>query len=434
MKTFYQIAGNALLVTLGNFFLWFALIFWVYLETQSVLASSLIGGSYMVVATLSGFWFGGIVDHNKKKHAMLLSSAGTLLFFLAGLCIYLSAPEGVFSNAGNPWFFAFVGSILLGVISSNMRSIVLPITVTILVPEGKRDRANGISGMIMGLSSSGAGIASGFALAHLGMLPIVIISTAVTVVALIHLLFIPIPEPEIIHTAEKPKKLDIAGTIAIIGAVPGLFALIFFTTFNNFLGGVFMALMDPYGLSLVSVEVWGTLWGVLSLGFIIGGIYISRRGLGARPLRTLFLVNIITWTTTMIFPLQPSIVLLSVGLLIWTLLMPFVEATEHTIVQKVVPLERQGRVFGFAQSVETAASPITAFLVGPLAQFVFIPFMTTGAGVALIGDWFGTGAGRGMALVFILAAFIGLVVTVLAMHSRSYKLLEKSYEEPSPAN
>ena len=67
-------------------------------------------------------------------------------------------------------------------------------------------------------------------------------------------------------------------------ACPGWLALIAFSTINNFLGGVFMALMDPYGLSLVSVETWGLLWGVLSTGFIVGGLVISRRGLGSRPL------------------------------------------------------------------------------------------------------------------------------------------------------
>ena len=70
-------------------------------------------------------------------------------------------------------------------------------------------------------------------------------------------------------------------------AVPGLFALIFFTTFNNFVGGVFMALMDAYGLSLVSVQTWGTLWGFISLSFILGGLYIAKKGLGPDPLRIL---------------------------------------------------------------------------------------------------------------------------------------------------
>ena len=105
--------------------------------------------------------------------------------------------------------------------------------------------------------------------------------------------------------------------------MPGLFALIFFTTFNNFLGGVFFALMDAYGLSLVSVEVWGTLWGVLSLSFILGGLYISKKGLGANPLRILFRNNIITWTVCIFFTIQPSITLLAVGTFIWMFFVPF---------------------------------------------------------------------------------------------------------------
>lgn len=196
-----------------------------------------------------------------------------------------------------------------------------------------------------------------------------------------------------------------------------------------------MALMDAYGLTLVSVQVWGLLWGVLSTGFIFSGLYIAKKGLGPQPLKTLFRVNIITWTTCIFFVIQPSIVLLSVGIMIWVFCMPFIEATEHTIVQKVVPMDRQGRVFGFAQSVEMSASPITAFMIGPIAQFIFIPFMTAGAGVELIGDWFGVGMGRGIALVFMIAGAIGLCVTLLARQSRAYNILHSLYvkTETAPA-
>ncbi|MER6000101.1 hypothetical protein ABT120_16140 [Nonomuraea angiospora] len=49
--------------------------------------------------------------------------------------------------------------------------------------------------------------------------------------------------------------MDLRGTIRLVREVPGLMALIAFSAFNNFLGGVFMALIDAYGLSLVSVQV-----------------------------------------------------------------------------------------------------------------------------------------------------------------------------------
>ena len=59
--------------------------------------------------------------------------------------------------------------------------------------------------------------------------------------------------------------------------------------------------------------------------------------------------------------------------------------------------------------------------------------MTTGRGATLIGPWFGTGPDRGMALVFIAAGIIGLVVTAVCMRSRAYGVLSARYAEPASA-
>ncbi len=92
--------------------------------------------------------------------------------------------------------------------------------------------------------------------------------------------------------------------------------------------------------------------------------------------------------------------LVAVGMIVWLALIPVIEAGEQTILQRSIPFERQGRVFGFAQLVENAASPLTAFLMAPIAEAVFMPLMTDGRGADLIGDWFGTGPDRGIALMF----------------------------------
>lgn len=108
-------------------------------------------------------------------------------------------------------------------------------------------------------------------------------------------------------------------------------------------------------------------------------------------------------------------------------LIPYVEAAEQTVLQKVVPYERQGRVFGFAQSVELAASPLTAFLIAPLTQFVFVPLMTTGWGADAIGDWYGRGPERGIAIVFSIAGLLGVLATAAAFASRSYRRISAAY-------
>jgi MFS transporter, DHA3 family, multidrug efflux protein len=432
MKTFYKLLAVTLLASTTNNFVWFALTFWAYLSTRNVVATSIVGGTFLVVNALTSFWLGSVVDHNRKKKAMLGSSLFSLAMFGLGLMIYTLSPEGAFSAVSSVYFWILGAVLLCGTVAGGIYNIAVPTLIRLIVPEESRDKANGMFGMINGISFGITSVASGLMLGYAGMYWVLVTAVVCTLLVVLAWAFISIEEKKIIHVEgqEVPsKKVDLKGTIKAINAVPGLFALIIFTTFNNFLGGVFMALMDAYGLTLVSVQTWGTIWGVLSLGFIFGGMYISKFGLGSKPLRNLFLINIIMWVDCILFTMQPSIWLLLLGMVVWMPLVPFVQATEQTIFQKVVPPERLGRVFGFAQSIEQAASPLTAFMIGPIAQYVFIPFMTTGEGVKLIGSWFGTGQGRGIALVFIIAGIIGLIMTLIAKNSKYAKLLADRYAE-----
>lgn len=430
MRNFYQLLGNTTVASITTNFVWFALVYWVYLETQSVFATSIVSGFYILMTAVSGFWFGSIVDHHTKKAAMLISSLATLFFFIVSFGFYLITPEIYFKSIEHYQLWLIIILILLGAIAGNIRNIALPTAVTLLVDEKDRDKANGLSGSMMGISFAVTSVASGLILGFGGMFWALLTGVVFTLLPILHLLWLKMPEKKVVHLhpdGTVPDKIDVRGTMKVIAAIPGLGALIVFNMFNNFLGGVFMSLMDPYGLSMVSVQVWGTIFGVLSFGFIAGGLIIAKTGLGKNPLKTLFLCNILMWTAAALFTVQPWIWLLIAGMAVWMTLIPFVEASEQTVLQKVVPPERQGRVFGFAQSVEQAASPITAFLIGPLAQFIFIPFMTNGKGVELIGSWFGTGTGRGIALVFIVASLIGLVVTVIAMKTKYYRELSQAY-------
>lgn len=430
MTPFHQILGNNLVANITNFTVWFAITFWIFIETQSVFATGMVAGIYLVFTAGLGFWLGSIVDHNGKKISMLGSSLVSLVFYVSAFAMILAAPEGAFTNPYGAYLWVFVLLVMLGVIAGNIRSIALPTLVTILIPAEERDKANGLVGMVTGIGFLITSAISGFLVAWGGMHLTLTVALAATVLVFFHLLSVRIDEGRPVPLdgePQEPKRVDIAGTIVVIAAVPGLFALIFFSTFNNFLGGIFMALLDAYGLSLVSVEVWGLTFAVLSTGFIFSGIFISRYGLGKNPLRTLLTVNLITWSVCCVFTIQPSFWLLAGGCFIWMLLGPAMEAAEHTTLQKVVPLERQGRVFGFAQSIEQAASPLTAFLIGPYTQFIVIPFMTDGAGARTIGGWFGTGPDRGMALVFTVAGLAGVILTLLAFGSSAYRRLSAYY-------
>lgn len=427
MKTLYRLLANTIAANITNMMVWFALIFFVYLETRSVVATSITNGIYFTVTALSGIWFGSLLDRHKKKSVMLVSGFVSLVIYIIGFVLYLIAPPEAFQETTSVTLWGWVVLLTMGVIVGDIRNIALPTLVTILVPEDRRDRANGLVGTSIGLAFAIVSGISGFLVGFAGMNWVLILAIVLMVATIAHLATLFIPEQDIVPTATRPPAFDIRGTWVTLLAVPGLVALIGFTTLNNLLGGVFAGLMDAYGLSLVSVQVWGVIWVIVSLGFIIGGLVIARRGLGKNPLRTLFIANAAIWTISCLFTIQRSIVLLAVGAFLYLGLIPFIEAAEQTIIQKVVPQERQGRVFGFAQSVELAATPLTTFFVGLIAELVFIPFMTTGAGVNLIGGWFGTGADRGIALIFTVTGLIGLVVTLIAARTKYYRLLSDEY-------
>ncbi|MCW4463024.1 MFS transporter [Sphingomonas sp. BT-65] len=434
MSNFHHLLINNLIASITNFTVWFAVTFWVFLETKSVFATGMIAGMYLVLTAALAIWFGSLVDHHRKKRVMMASSAASLLLYALSLAGYWLAPEGSMARIAAVPLWLFLFAVMLGVIAGNLRNIALPTLVTLLVPEDRRDKANGLVGMVTGIGFLTTSAISGFLVAWGGMVATLGFAIVLSALAMLHLAFVHVDEPRAEGAHDEPKRVDLAGTIRVVGAVPGLFALIFFATFNNLLGGVFMALMDAYGLSLMRVEAWGLLWAFVSCAFILSGFVISRTGLGKNPLRTLLLVNLVVWAVAAVFTIQSSIPLLVAGCFIWLFLGPYAEAAEQTTLQKVVPFERQGRVFGFAQSVEQAASPLTAFLIAPLAQFVFIPFMTDGAGADAIGDWYGRGPERGMALVFTIAGLIGVLVTIVAFGSRAYRQLSAAYaREPVAA-
>ena len=94
MRTFHRLVANTLVASVTNNFLWFALTFWVYLETRSVIATSVIGGAYMLLLAASALAFGTFVDRHRRKTSMLVSSVGSL--------------GGWLHDLGHPAFWVFI--------------------------------------------------------------------------------------------------------------------------------------------------------------------------------------------------------------------------------------------------------------------------------------------------------------------------------------
>lgn len=433
-RAFLGVLVNTAAANVTTSYLWFALTFWVYLETRSVLATGIIGGAYMLLLAVFAMLFGTIVDRHRKHRVMVVSGVVTLAAFLIAGALWLLFPERVLLDLGGPWFWVFSGVVLGGAVIENMRNIALSTTVTLLVPEERRANANGLVGTVQGLSFVVTSVFSGLSVGQLGMGWTLAIAIVLTLAALLHLLTIRIPEKRPEPTGERAPAVDVRGAVRAVRASPGLFALLIFSTFNNLIGGVYLALMDPYGLQLFSVEAWGLVLGITATGFIIGGGLVAKFGLGRNPIRTMLLIVIGMGVLGATFTLRDWGWLYIAGIWVYMALIPAVEAAEQTVIQKVVPFETQGRVFGFAAAFESASAPVTAFLIAPIAEFAIIPYMDGADGRATWGWLLGDGIGRGIALVFLFGGLVMVVAGAAAFLTRSYRVLSRQYQTASPAS
>lgn len=435
MRTFLQILVNTAVANVTTSYLWWALTFWAYLETRSVLATGLIGGAYMLFISFSSIFFGTVVDHHRKLAVMRLSSGLTLLAFGLAGAVFLLLPEETLLDLGAPWFWTFAVIILAGAVVEHMRNIALSTTVTILVPDERRANANGLVGTVQGVAFIVTSVLSGLSVGLLGMGWTLVIALSLTAATLVHLLTIRFPEDRVAAAPAGGARaaIDLRGSIAVIRAAQGLFALIIFATFNNLIGGVYMALMDPYGLEMFSVEAWGLVFAVASTGFIVGGAAVARFGLGANPMRTMLLLVAAMGLLGAVFTIREWAVLYVVGIFLYLSLVPACEAAEQTVIQRVVPLERQGRVFGFAMALETAAAPVTAFLIAPIAEVWIIPWSRSDAGAEALNPLLGEGDSRGIALVFLVAGLVMTLAALLAFRTPAYRSISRTYLTAAPS-
>ena len=364
---------------------------------------------------------------------MRFAAGFTLVMFVLSGVMFLLTPAASLLDLAHPWFWIFTLVILIGAVVENLRNIALSTTVTILIEPERHANANGLVGMVQGLMFIVTSLLSGLSIGLLGMGWTIVVALVLTALAFAHLLTLRMPEEARAVATDAHGGFDLRGSLAGVLAISGLFALILFSTFNNFIGGVYMALMDPYGLEMFPVEMWGAVFAVGSTGFIIGGALIGKFGLGANPLRTLLVAVAAMGVLGALFTLREWAWLYVLGIWLYLVLVPFVEAAEQTVIQRVVPLERQGRVFGFAMAFESAAAPVTAFLIAPIAQFWIIPYARSADGAARLAPLLGEGTSRGIALVFLVAGIIMIAAALLAFLTPVYRRVSDSYAQVAAA-
>lgn len=80
--------------------------------------------------------------------------------------------------------------------------------------------------------------------------------------------------------------------------------------------------------------MWGIVFGVAGTGFVVGGLFVAKFGLGKNPIRTLLYTAIIMGLLGAFFTIREWWLLYAAGIWLYMVLIPIMEAAEQTVIQR----------------------------------------------------------------------------------------------------
>ncbi|HEX2270112.1 MAG TPA: MFS transporter, partial [Pyrinomonadaceae bacterium] len=354
LRTFLFIASGQFVSLLGTGLTNFAISVWVLLRTGSVTQFGLL----LLIVTLPGFFVtpiaGASADRWDRRWLMILSDTGAALGTLAMAIMFL---------VGEPSVWLIAVALAISSICGAFRFPAYLASVPLLVPKEQLGRANGVIQLGEGLGKLLAPMLAGILLVPIGIQGIILIDFATFLVAVVMLLLVRIPTP--LATAEASSEPKRAGLFkeAIMGWVfiktcRGLLALLFFYTFISFLMSMAEVLVPPMLLASTSPAIAGTVVTIFGCGLLAGSILLSTWKGPKLRIHGVYLFALVLAAALIIAGSQPSVLIMTVGLFLWTFSIPLVNGYMRVIYQTKTPLEMQGRVFATGSMFVQAVSPI----------------------------------------------------------------------------
>ncbi len=196
----------------------------------------------------------------------------------------------------------------------------------------------------------------------------------------------------------------------------------------NFVLSFSNVLLIPLIVSFTSEAVAGSVFSAAGVGALVSSVVMSTWG-GPKRERIAWIMGgiAIGGLSVIVAGLRPPLLMITIGAVTLMLVSPVVNATSQVIWQLKVAPEMQGRVFALRRMVAQAATPLALVLSGPLADRVFEPLLAArGALAGSVGRLIGTGPGRGIAFMFILAG-VGMILLATAgwLHPRVRRIEEE---------
>jgi len=354
---------------LGSTIIQFVIIWWITVETQNLTIVSVAAFFSFLPQFIFGPLAGVFADRWNRKLLIGLSDFFQALTTFSLVLLF-------FFNIQQIWIIIMINSIR-GLFQSFHWPVVNAI-IPLMIPKKQLSRMNGINYIFTGLVNTMGPVIAGSLLLILPIDQILWVDIITFLFAITPLLLIKIPPlPKKTVTKHKKSYLrEFKIGLKAIKNVPGLLTLLFIATILNFLGTPFSTLM----IYFVEVTHFGTVENTafvlasIQAGMFVGAIIVVVKKEWNKKALIIFTGIFFGEVGHLILALAPShnFTMISIGGFIFAFIVPFVNTMFLTILQTVIPPDKQGRVMSNVITIVTLVSPLGMIISGPIAQAIGI--------------------------------------------------------------
>jgi len=354
---------------LGSSIVQIVLNYWIFFETGSLTIVSLAFFFSFLPQFILGPFVGVFADRWNRKVLIGLSDFCQALTTLSLIFLF-------FFNIRQVWLIIFINSIR-GVFQAFHWPVVNAI-IPLMIPKKNLSRMNGINYFFTGLVNTMGPIIAGILLLIFPIDQILWVDVLTFLIAIIPLLLIKIPPVlrKVLPEHKRSYFREFKVGFKAIKIVPGLLILLFVATVLNFLGNPFNTLMIPYvsGTHSGTVTNLSIVLASIQAGMFVGAIVVVIKKVWNKKPLIIFTGILIGEAGHLILALAPpqNFIMISIGGFMFAFIVPFVNTMFLTILQTVIPPDKQGRVMSNVITIVTLVSPVAMLISGPLAELIGI--------------------------------------------------------------
>jgi len=404
---------------LGSSMTGFALVLWAYGQSQSAMSVSLMSFCNYVPYIVFSLFVGDFIDRHKKKTIMLVSDSIAAIGSFAILIALITGQLAVWN--------IYIVNIVIG-ITNAFQQPASAVATGQLVPEEKISNVSGMNSFSSNLIVVFSPMLAAFLFSAGGLSLILLIDLASFVFAFcILLFFIVIPDQLQDKKQSQPFAGIMDGFIFLKREKGILYIMLTMALINFFSRLTYENILSPMILARSSGEsiALGMVNACMGIGGIIGGVIVSVKKESTHKATAIYLSAALSFLFgDLIMAVGKNTFWWSVAALVASLPIPFIMANQNAILYRKIPSAMQGRVFAVRNAIQYSTIPLGILLGGYLADYVLEPFMDSENMFAVgLGKIVGTGAGSGMAVMFLCTGICGGLVSILSCFHREIKKL-----------